>query len=106
MSHVASRPRRGFTLFQLLVLLALLAMLFALLLPAVAKVRQAAARAQCSNNLKQLGLATINCADTYASKLPPMVGDYPNDAAFGTLHFHILAYIEQDQLYKSAAVKV
>src|SRR5437899_8079031 len=101
MSHVACHRRRGFTLFQLLVLLALLALLFALLLPAVAKVRQAAARTQCANNLKQLGLATINCADTHRGKLPPLSGAYPDEAAFGTLHFHILPFIEQDQLYKS-----
>jgi prepilin-type processing-associated H-X9-DG protein len=100
--------RRGFTLFQLLILLALLALLLALLLPAVQKTRQAAARIQCSNNLKQQVLATINCADTNDGKMPPGVGYYPSRKAdtknngFGTLFFHDLPYIEQEPLYKSS----
>jgi len=105
MSHVAREPRRGFTLFQLLVLLALLALLFALLLPAIAKVRQAAGRSQCGNNLRQLGLAMHNCHDQ-VGKLPPMIGSFPAESNFGTLHFYLLPYIEQDNLYRSAAVTV
>jgi prepilin-type N-terminal cleavage/methylation domain-containing protein len=98
------RPlRRGFTLFEVLVVLALLVILFGLFLPLLQKIRQAASRTQCANNMKQLALAMHNCNDTY-NKLPPTVGDFPAGGnSDGTIHFYLLPFIEQDNLYKNAA---
>jgi prepilin-type N-terminal cleavage/methylation domain-containing protein len=88
-------PRhQGFSLFELLVVLALLALLFALLLPAVQKVREAAARTQSQNNLKQIGLAAHNYADVYKA-FPP--GD---DANHFSAAARLLPYLEQDNVYK------
>src|SRR5262245_33162576 len=94
--------RAGFSLFELLVILALLALLFALLLPAVFKVRQAAARNECHNNLRQLVLALHNMHDTFGM-MPPLAGPFPpKTPSHGTLFFFMLPFIEQDNLYKNA----
>jgi type II secretory pathway pseudopilin PulG len=96
------RLRNGFTLFQLLLVLAILLILLGLLLPAIVKARMAALRMQGSNNLKQLCLGIINCADTNQGRMPPTTGPFPVDAlrgGVGTLHFHILPFIEQQNLY-------
>src|SRR5947208_8347794 len=93
-------PRRGFTLIELLVVIAIIAILIALLVPAVQRVREAAHRTQCANNLKQLGLAAQIYHDQH-KHLPPGIGYYPPaSGAFGTYFFHLLPNLEQDNLYR------
>src|SRR6266540_2182588 len=102
------RHRSGFTLIELLVVIAIIAILIGLLLPAVQKVREAAARMQCANNLKQLSLAVTNCADSNQGKIPPSIGLYPSDGnpaegnGDGGIFLFLLPYIEQGNLYKAS----
>src|SRR5262245_40600981 len=94
---------RGFTLVELLVVIAIIAILIGLLVPAVQKVREAASRTQCNNNLKQLGLASHYYHDV-KKYLPPGIGYYPTaqNGVFGATFFHLLPYLEQDSLFRSA----
>jgi len=99
--------RTGFTLIELLVVIAIIAVLIALLLPAVQAAREAARRAQCTNNLKQLGLAIANYMETFGST---PVHEYRRADEYGGKggasgnrgwHCHILPYVEQSALYNS-----
>ncbi|WP_435022454.1 DUF1559 domain-containing protein [Tundrisphaera sp. TA3] len=90
------RKRSGFTLIELLVVIAIIAVLIALLLPAVQAAREAARRSQCTNNLKQLGLAVANYESTNGS-LPPGV----KYQVWGTWNVFILPYMEQASLYNA-----
>jgi prepilin-type N-terminal cleavage/methylation domain-containing protein/prepilin-type processing-associated H-X9-DG protein len=89
------RRNRGFTLVELLVVIAIIGILIALLLPAVQAAREAARRSQCSNNLKQLGLAMHNHHDS-KQWLPP--NRAATGSVFGTWQMLILTYMEQDNM--------
>lgn len=109
-----SRARKGFTLIELLVVIAIIAILIGLLLPAVQKVREAAARATSQNNLKQMALGCHSMADINNGVLPPVYIEFwvnpavghqyagPYLGNTGTGFFFLLPFIELDNLYKIA----
>jgi prepilin-type N-terminal cleavage/methylation domain-containing protein/prepilin-type processing-associated H-X9-DG protein len=111
MSRSVCRVRRpfGFTLIELLVVIAIIAVLISLLLPAVQSAREAARRAQCTNNLKQLGLAAHNYLSTHGAMPPSIQGrsyqNLPelNDSGWGgwSPQSLLLGFMEQNQLYNA-----
>jgi prepilin-type N-terminal cleavage/methylation domain-containing protein len=106
--------RQAFTLIELLVVIAIIAILIGLLVPAVQKVREAAARTQCGNNLHQIAIAIHNYAGTNRDVLPPgFLGTYPDLGAapnFGQQNVgvltYLLPYVEQDNIYKNVTTGV
>jgi prepilin-type N-terminal cleavage/methylation domain-containing protein len=95
-----NKQRNGFTLVELLVVIAIIAVLMSLLLPAVQKVREAAARTRSQNNLKNLGTALHNYASSAGNYLPPSFGTASGPVGDASLFFCILPQIEQENLYR------
>ena len=97
------RQRRGFTLVELLVVIAIIAILIALLLPAVQAAREAARRIQCTNNIKQIALAFHNYADSHKRFPPGATPGAPGQAIHGgpgnSWWVTVLPYIEQSGIY-------
>src|SRR5258708_5754449 len=98
-----SDHRRGFTLIELLVVIAIIAVLIALLLPAVQAAREAARRAQCVNNLKQLGLAVMNYADVNGALPPTAINAKPSNGLTPdfSMKTRLLPHMEQTPAYNA-----
>ena len=95
--------RPAFSMIELLVVIAIIAILLALLLPAVQKVREAAARTTTMNDLRQIGIGLQSYHDTFGRLPPARDKGAGKDNISGTVHVHILPFIEQDALYKQFA---
>jgi prepilin-type N-terminal cleavage/methylation domain-containing protein len=101
-SGVQRRQSRGFTLIELLVVIAIIAVLIGLLLPAVQKVREAAARIQCVNNVKQFSLAAHTYTDANSHTPQLWYQTTANPRETGSIFFYLLPYIEQQNVYDLA----
>jgi prepilin-type N-terminal cleavage/methylation domain-containing protein len=111
---MANEKRPAFTLIELLVVIAIIGVLIALLLPAVQKIREAANRVSCANNLKELGLACHNYVSSFRVFPPGYLGPIPNEQQYGAnvdkiqqigLLVYLLPYIEQDNLCRQIQVE-
>jgi prepilin-type N-terminal cleavage/methylation domain-containing protein len=107
---IRRQRRRGFTLVELLVVIAIIAVLIGLLVPAVQKVREAAARISCTSNMKQLALATQHYTNDNKQRIPPLSGTQSGlglttpaalTTSNGTIFYWLLPYIEQDNIYNT-----
>lgn len=100
MQSSKSPSRPGFTLVELLLLLGILLFLLAIFLPALFRLRQGADQVSSTNSLRMLGLAVHNAHDVN-QKMPPLLGRYPaKDSPTSTLHFQLLPYLEQDNVFR------
>jgi prepilin-type N-terminal cleavage/methylation domain-containing protein len=115
MFHVSSKRRPAFTLIELLVVIAIIAVLIGLLLPAVQKVREAAARMDCSNKLKQLGLACHSYDSAHGHLPPGYLGPVPNERYYDAdrdriqhagLLVYLLPYVEQENVHRQILADV
>jgi prepilin-type N-terminal cleavage/methylation domain-containing protein/prepilin-type processing-associated H-X9-DG protein len=112
MSRTFLRKRPGFTLIELLVVIAIIAVLMGMILPAVQKVREAANRTKCANNLRQMGLATLQVTDGQ-KRMPPVFNYFDSNPAnqqpayaghWGTTFIHLLNYLDEGNLFDLAQI--
>jgi len=102
-SRFDRRHARGFTLIELLVVIAIIGVLIGLLLPAVQKVREAAARTQCTNNLKQISLGVHNYADAYSLVPQIWTQTRANPRTTASMFYFLLPFVEQKGVYDSGS---